>query len=511
MPSGTFGVYDWIAVTAYVAAILGVGFWSTRRSETSDDYFLAGRSISWPVTGLSLFATNMSGSTLVGLIGGAYQMGLVIYNYEWTAILALLVLIAVFLPAYRRLKITTAPEFLERRFDVRTRRSFSVLALTGNVVIDMAGTLYAGAVVLTAVLPSFSLEGGVVLLALLAGAYAIAGGLRAAVYTDVLQGALLLVGTGVVSLVAYWEVGGWAAVQANTSPDMRRLILPAGSDVLPWPGLCTGLLLLGVYYWCINQVMVQRTLAARSIKAARKGALLAGFLKVPVLFLLVMPGLFGLVLYPNLGNPDLVFPRLALDLLPAGVRGLILVAFIAAVMSTVDSVLNSASSLITMDFYASLRPDASQGRLVIVGRVVAAVVLAAGAVIAPQIEQFSSLWMYLQSALSYLTPPIVAVFLGGLVVPRITRHGAFYTLVGGSGLALALLVAQPSLHFLYVAALLFVASLVLMVVVSVVGPTEEPVGAEFMWQRGDATLSPKTQLVVAGLLVVVALVVGMLW
>lgn len=511
MPSGTFGVYDWIAVTAYVAAILGVGFWGTRRSETSDDYFLAGRSISWPVTGLSLFATNMSGSTLVGLIGGAYQMGLVIYNYEWTAILALLVLIAVFLPTYRRLKITTAPEFLERRFDVRTRRSFSMLALTGNVVIDMAGTLYAGAVVLTAVLPSFSLEGGVVLLALLAGAYAIAGGLRAAVYTDVLQGALLLVGTGVVSLVAYWEVGGWAAVQANTSPDMRRLILPAGSDVLPWPGLCTGLILLGVYYWCINQVMVQRTLAARSLKAARKGALLAGFLKVPVLFLLVMPGLFGLVLYPNLGNPDLVFPRLALDLLPAGVRGLILVAFIAAVMSTVDSVLNSASSLITMDFYASLRPDASQGRLVIVGRVVAAVVLAAGAVIAPQIEHFSSLWMYLQSALSYLTPPIVAVFLGGLVMPRITRHGAFYTLVGGSALALSLLVAQPSLHFLYVAALLFVASLVLMVVVSVVGPTEEPVGAEFMWQRGDATLSPTTQLVVAGLLVVVALVVGMLW
>ena len=511
MQSGAFGVYDWGAVVGYVAVVLCLGFWATRRSETSDDYFLAGRSISWPVTGLSLFATNVSGSTLVGLIGGAYQMGLVIYNYEWTAVIALLVLITVFLPAYRRLEITTAPEFLERRFDVRTRRSFSVLALTGNILIDMAGTLYAGAVVLTAVLPSFSLEGGVVVLALLAGAYAIAGGLRAAVYTDVLQSVLLLLGTGLVSVVAYWEVGGWTAVEASTPPSMRRLILPAGSDVLPWPGLCTGLLLLGVYYWCINQVMVQRALAARSLQEARKGALLAGFLKVPVLFLLVMPGLFGLVLYPNLGNPDLVFPRLALDLLPAGVRGLILVAFIAAVMSTVDSVLNSASSLITMDFYASLRPDVPQGRLVIVGRVVAAIVLAAGAVIAPQIEQFSSLWMYLQSALSYLTPPIVAVFLGGLVMPRINRHGAFCTLVGGSGLALALLVLQPSLHFLYVAALLFVASLVLMVGVSRVAPSAEPAGAECMWQQGDAELGRRTLLIAVGLVGVIVVVVGMLW
>ena len=513
MRSGSFGILDWVAVAGYVLVILGIGFWGTRRSDTSDDYFLAGRSISWPLTGLSLFATNMSGSTLVGLIGGAYQMGLVIYNYEWTAVVALLVLILFFLPVYRRLGITTAPAFLEHRFDTRTRRYFSALALTGNVFIDLAGTLYAGAIVMRVVLPGLSLEVCVGLLALLAGVYAIAGGLRAAVYTDVLQGVLLLAGTACVSAAAYWQVDGWGAVESATPPSMRRLILPAHSEVLPWPGLCTGLVLLGVYYWCINQVMVQRTLATRSLDDARQGALLAGVLKLPVLFLMVMPGLFALVLYPNLQNPDLVFPTLAFDLLPGGLRGLILVAFVAAVMSSVDSVLNSASALLTMDFYAALRPEASERRLVLVGRVVAAAVLVLGATIAPQIAQFSSLWTYLQSALSYLTPPIVAVFLGGLFVRRVNHLAAFSTLVAGSLLALILLLVDPGLHFLYVAGLLFLASLVVLAGVSYVttSETDAAPNADAMWQRDDADVAPETTTAAVLLLIAIAVTVGILW
>ncbi|MFB6272718.1 MAG: sodium:solute symporter [Salinibacter sp.] len=512
MRSGSVGPLDWIIVSGYVLVILGIGIWATRRSATSDDYFLAGRTITWPLVGLSLFATNMSGSTLVGLVGGAYQMGLAVYNYEWTAVVALVVLITVFLPAYRRLGITTAPEFLEHRFDVRTRRAFSALALVGTVLIDMAGALYAGALVLRVVLPALSLEMCVILLALLAGGYAVAGGLRAAVYTDVLQGSLLVLGAACVSGMAYWEVGGWAEVQAATPPAMRRLILPAGSDVVPWPGLCTGMVLLGVYYWCINQVMVQRTLAARSLDDARWGALFAGGLKLPVLFLLVMPGLFGAVLYPNLGNPDLVFPRLTVDLLPDGLRGLVLVGFIAAVMSSVDSVLNAASALLTMDFYAALRPEASEERLVAVGRTVAATVLVLGALIAPQIEQFSSLWTYLQSALSYLTPPIVAVFLGGLFVRRVHRHTAFYTLVGGSGLALLLLGVQPPLHFLYVAALLFVASLLLMGGLSWAVPApQSQVPNTALWRPEDGRLGRLVFGSLALLLAAVACLVGLFW
>ncbi len=512
MQLDAFGGLDWVAVGAYVCVIVAIGGWATRRSDTSDDYFLAGRSIAWPLVGLSLFVTNVSGSTLVGLIGGAYQMGLVIYNYEWTAVAALLVLILFFLPVYRRLGITTAPEFLERRFDTRTRRYFSALALTGNVLIDMAGTLYAGAVVLRVVAPSLSLEVGVWLLALIAGGYAVTGGLRAAVYTDGLQGLLLLFGTACVSVAAYWQVGGWGAVQNATPPEMRTLILPANSEVLPWPGLCTGLVLLGIYYWCINQVMVQRTLAARSLQEARWGALLAGALKIPVLFLMVAPGLFALVLYPNLKNPDLVFPTLAFELLPGGLRGLVLVAFVAAVMSTVDSVLNSASSLLTMDFYAALYPDVSERRLVVVGRIVAAGVLVIGAVVAPQIARFSSLWMYLQSALSYLTPPIVAVFLGGLFSQSVNRQAAFYTLLTGSGLAGVLLVVEPGLHFLYVAGLLFVASLGVMGGVSwgLAPPPREKTAAS-MWKRRDLRMEPTTAGIAVLLLGAVAVTVGMLW
>jgi SSS family solute:Na+ symporter len=512
MHSGSFGIYDWGAVAVYVAVILAVGFWATLQDRTSDDYFLANRSLRWPALGLSLFATNMSGSTLVGLVGGAYQMGVAVYNYEWTAVVALIVLIALFLPAYRRLGITTAPEFLERRFDARTRRGFSALALVGNVLIDMAGTLYAGAVVLRVIVPGWSLEVCVGLLALLAGGYAVAGGLRAAVHTDVMQGGLLLLGAAAVSGAAYGAVGGWGEVQAGTAPSMRRLLQPAESTVAPWPGLFTGMLLLGVYYWCINQVMVQRTLAARSLEEARRGALFAGVLKLPVLFLMVMPGLFAAVLYPELGTPDLVFPRLTVDLLPDGLRGLVLVGFIAAVMSSVDSVLNAASALLTMDFYAALRPEASEERLVAVGRMVAAAVLVLGALIAPQIEQFASLWTYLQSALAYLTPPIVAVFLGGLFVRRAHSHAAFYTLVGGSGLALLLLGLQPPLHFLYVAALLFGASLLLMggLTWAVPGPAR-PAPEAALWRRADGRLGRPVLTGVAALLAAVATLIAAFW
>ncbi|HKL87444.1 MAG TPA: sodium:solute symporter [Salinibacter sp.] len=512
MRSGALGVFDWIVIAGYALTVLGVGVWATRRSDTSDDYFLAGRSLPWVVVGASLFATNMSGSTLVGLVGGAYQMGLAVYNYEWTAVVALLALMVLFLPAYRRLNITTAPEFLERRFDVRTRRCFSALALVGNVLIDMAGALYAGAIFVNVVIPALSLETCVVLLALMAGGYAVAGGMRAAVYTDVLQGILLMLGAGCVTAVAYGEVGGWDAVVAATEPNMRRLILPAGNDVLPWPGLVTGLALLGIYYWCINQVMVQRALSARSLQQARHGALLAGFLKLPVLVVLVMPGLFALVLYPNLGNPDLVFPKLTLELLPTGVRGFILVAFIAAVMSSVDSVLNSASALVTMDFYATFRPQASEERLVLVGRIVAVVILVLGAVVAPQIQQFPSLWTYLQSALSYLSPPIVAVFAGGLFGPRVNRQGAFWTLAIGSALGGLLLVVQPALHFLYVAALLFVASVGMMMGVSyATAPPPQRKVAACLWRQTDAHLSRGTLRIVVVLLLAVALIVGALW
>jgi SSS family solute:Na+ symporter len=307
-------------------------------------------------------------------------------------------------------------------------------------------------------------------------------------------------------------VGGWTAVEAATDPSLRRLILPADSEVLPWPGLCSGLLLLGVYYWCINQVMVQRTLSTASLEEARYGALFAGVLKLPVLFLLVVPGLCAIVLYPNLGNPDLVFPRLAFDLLPAGLRGLVLVAFIAAVMSSVDSILNSASALITMDFYAALRPHAPERHLVLVGRIAAAVVLVLGAALAPQIEQFTSLWNYLQSALSYLTPPIVAVFLGGILGRRVNRQGAFATLVGGSALALLLLVLQPPLHFLYVAALLFVVSLTMLWGISyATGPPSPEKLTACLWTRRDATGARAVWVGAGLLLLAVAIIVAVLW
>ncbi len=446
--------------------------------DESEQYFLGGRNFIWPFVGLSLVATNMSGATFVGLAGGAYNQGISIFAYEWMSAVILVIFIFFILPFYLRSKVFTLPEFLENRFDRRSRMAFAGFNLFANMFIDMAAALYAGAILVKAIYPDVPLWVSIAALAILAAVYTVIGGLGAVMISDSIQATITIIGGFLVFFATYEAVGSFGAVSEAAGDRKMSLILPPGDEALPWPGLLTGVLVIGLYYWTTNQLVVQRSLGAKSLDHGRWGALLAGFIKLAFLFLFIFPGVMALVLYPNLKNPDTVFPTLVFDLLPVGVRGLVLAAVIAAITSTVDSILNSASTIVTMDFVKPYRPDTSQRGLVLIGRVATVVALVVAVVWAPIIANFDTLYGYLQSVLSYLVPPVVAVFLMGIAFKRINGVAAFLTLAIMQPLGVVFFVLIEvnelvPLQFLYAAGISFAVSILLLVGISVVGPTPD--------------------------------------
>jgi SSS family solute:Na+ symporter len=489
MPTFELTTLDITMVALYVVVIVGIGFYFSQHQESTDDYFLAGRSLTWSIIGFSLFASNMSTSSLVGMAGDAYAYGIAVYNYEWMAALVLIIFAVFFLPFYLRAEVFTMPEFLERRYDARSRYYFSAVTVLGNIIIDTAGALYAGALIIQIIYPEFPMWQSVMILAILSGLYTIAGGLKAVVYTDVIQAVLLIGASIVVSIIAFEKVGSWQAVTEATPPEMMSLIQPIDDPVLPWPGLITGVFLLGFYFWGTNQFMVQRTLGAKDLDHGRWGALFAGFLKVPVIFIMVLPGTFARVIYgpEAIEKADMVFPTMLFDLLPVGIRGLILAALVAAIMSSVDSTLNSASTLVTMDFVKKWKPDASNRVLVIIGRIVTGVFMLLAAAWAPVILDFPSLWQYLQTVLAYLSPPVVACFVIGLFWTGANRDSAFAGLVVGHLAAIALAVAEWQIpgfgiQFLYIPPILFAVSGATIAAVSWAGEPPDPKTVEeYTW------------------------------
>ena len=487
---------DYAIVAVYFVGVMFHGWYVSRKGQdTASSYFLAGGRLPWYLIGFSLYASNMSGSSFVGLMGGAYDNGMVIYNYEWTAAVLLVFFAAFILPAYLRAGIYTVPEFLEHRYSFRSKQAFSAFTLLAIMFIDTAGALYAGGLVITQAIPFLTLWQAVGVLALVAGLYTILGGLSAVVVTDTVQAILLILGAGVIFVLGMIEIGGWDSMVSRLEPGKMELIKPVGDDFLPWPGLW-GVMLLGFYYWTLNQFIVQRTLGARDLREGRRGAVFAGFLKVPNLFIMVVPGLIALVLYPNLDNPDLAFPMLAFDLLPIGLRGLVAAALIAAIMSSLDSALNAASTLATMDFVKPMRPRTSDRALVAIGRVVTGVAMIVGAVYAPSIAGFESLFQYFQSSLSYVVPPIVVVYLGGLFWRGATGPAAFWTIILGLVAGVPLFIAHevtnvwtetlglPDIHFTIMSSLMMFVGIAIYVGISAVTHQERDERVErLIWTR----------------------------
>lgn len=460
---GVLNTVDWIVIAAYATALLIICFRVARRSPDANELFLAGRSLGPTVVGLSLFASNISSTTVIGLPGAAWANGIAVANYEWMAAIVLILTVLFVLPRLLAAQLTTIPEFLEGRFDGRIRRYLSACSLFLSVVLDTAGSLYAGAVVINLFVPGFGLSANVAILAIIAGLYTSAGGLRAVAYTDVLQSVVLLLGACLLTYLVFAELNfDTTAVIDGLGEERLSLLRPLDDPTLPWLGTLIGLPVLGFYYWTMNQYVAQRLLGARDLNAAAAGSLLAAALKLLPLFIMVLPGAMAVLLMPELERQDDVFPMLIARYAPPGLAGLLIAGLLAAIMSSVDSTLNSASTLIMVDFVQPARPTLDSKTIARLGRYCTFGLMVIAALWAPVIDSFPGLFAYLQSTFAYVTPPLVAVFIIGLCTHRVNAVTAWRGLVSGHLLSAAAFAGSQlgwhDIHFTIIAGILFAAT-----------------------------------------------------
>jgi solute:Na+ symporter, SSS family len=474
-------VLDQLIVVVYFLAVFGIGVYFFRKAKTSRGYFLADKSVGWVAIGASLFATNISSEHFIGLAGSGASSGLGVGHFEWLAVFMAMMLGWVFVPFYLRTNVYTMPEFLERRYGAACRWYLTTVSVLAYVFTKISVSLYAGALVLRATV-GWDFYTSAAVMVVTTGVYTIFGGLAAVIYTELLQAIVLLAGAITLTLLGLSEAGGFAGLRAALPPDFFHMIKPSSDPGFPWTGIFFGAPILGIWYWCTDQVIVQRVLGARSEEDARGGALLCGALKILPVFVLVLPGLIARALYPEITGDD-AYPTLVVRLLPPGVIGVMVAALLAALMSSLSATFNSASTLITFDVYKKLHPDASEGRLVTVGRIFTVVMVGLGILWVPFIRYLSSeVYIYLQSVQAYISPPIAAVFLLGVTWPRANRYGAISALVAGAVLGAmrfilelnrtsaiaqsAAIAPLVSMNFLHFAILLFAVSVVLLVAVS---------------------------------------------
>ncbi|HZU32479.1 MAG TPA: sodium:solute symporter [Candidatus Angelobacter sp.] len=431
---------DILVIGLYFCVVFAIGFYFSRKERTSTDYFLAGRNVGWFAIGASLFVSNISTEHFIGLAGSGASSGLAVGHFEWLACFMLLILGWVFVPFYRRSNVFTMPEFLERRFNRSCATYLASISVIAYVFTKISVHLYAAAVVLERVVGWSPLTSAVILV-IATGIYTISGGLAAVIYTDLVQTLILVAGAVILTLLGLHQVGGFGALRASLPADYFHMIKPASDSAFPWTGIFFGAPILGIWYWCTDQVMVQRVLSARSEGNAKAATIFAGFLKILPVFILVLPGLIAVALYRELFqfgpngqvlNGDIAFPTMIVNLLPSGLVGLMIAALLAALMGAMSSVFNSASTLITLDFYKKFRPEATEKNLVRFGQAATGVMVLLGLLWVPFIHLISSqLYIYLQSVQAYISPPIAACFVLGILWPRLNGTGAFASLLTG--------------------------------------------------------------------------------
>lgn len=442
----TLQAIDWAAIGGYVLLIGAASFLLSRKPKSSEDYFLAGRSLRWPVIGASLFAANISAEHFVGLAGSGYAGGMAVGGYEWSAVFCLVPLIMLFLPFYVRNKIFTVPEFLEQRYGPGVRLFFSGFMVILSVLTKISISLWASSLVFTTLL-GWNPLAVIWVVGLGTALYTMKGGLRIVVYTDAFQTAILLTAAVVLTTVGLRHVGGWQGLHARLPAGMFSMVRPATDPDYPWPGIFFGVFLAGSFYWSMDQVLVQRAFAARDLDEGRKGAILCGFLKLSTPFLLVLPGLIARALYPNLPKPDQAYGRLLEDVMPAGLLGLTISGIGAALMGHVSATYNSVSTLVTRDFYLRWRPAATQAEQIRFGRGAVVAVFVLGSLWAPMIGRFGNLFTYLQTVQVFLMLPFAGIFFAGVLWRRTTAQGVAACLCT-AGVVCPLLMLNGQLHFL---------------------------------------------------------------
>ncbi len=459
----------------YLAGVVLVGILAARRGRRSDDYFLAGRNLPWWIIGGSLIAANISTHHFIGMSGRAFEIGLAVASYEWIAAIALILYGKFFLPYYLKTRITTMPEFLERRFDRRVRLVYAIICLIGYIVIELAVVLYTGSLAIQSLF-GLPLGWGLAILCVIGGGYTIWGGLKSVAYTDIIQVAVLIGGGLAVTLIGLDKVGATSGEQGGSvlsglqaiirdAPEKFHMVRPWDDPELPWVGVFFGgMWLANIFYWGCNQFITQRTLAARNVWHGQMGVVFAGFLKLLVPVLVVLPGIIAFRLYNAdtgilrhelvLAKSDLAFPTLVKQLLPAGWTGLVMAGLVGCVMSSIASMLSASSSIITFDIYRSYcKPRASEQELVRFGRITTAVVLAAGTGIGFLLRDLQAVFIYIQKYWSLAYPSVCALFLAGFFYKRASARGSLIAIIAGPVWAVGFMLAEnhglvPAIPFL---------------------------------------------------------------
>jgi SSS family solute:Na+ symporter len=482
---------DLAIIAAYFMVVFAIGFYFARKERTSTDYFLASRDVGWFFIGASLFVSNISTEHFIGLSGTGASSGLAVGHFEWLACLILLVLGWVFVPFYLRSNVFTMPEFLERRFSRHCAVYLAAISIIAYIFTKISVQLYAASVVLERI-AGWSLVKTAIVLVVATGIYTIAGGLAAVIYTDTVQTLILITGAVALTIIGLHRVGGLEHLRAIVPPSYFHMIKPTSDPSFPWTGIFFGAPILGIWYWCTDQVIVQRVLSARDEGHAKAGTIFAGFLKILPVFMLVLPGIVAYALFPDQVStkPDYAYPTLVLNLLPTGLVGLVMAALLAAVMGAMSSVFNSASTLVTLDFYKKIRPQASESQLVNFGRVATGVMVLLGLLWVPFIHYISSqLYIYLQSVQAYISPPIAACFVLGILWPRLNGTGAITSLLSGFVMGALRFIAEllaasgtqfqgfmellVKMNFLHYAILMFAICSLVLVVVSLMTPAPD--------------------------------------
>src|ERR1700719_2577137 len=488
---------DLTIIGVYFLVVFGIGFYFSRKERTSEEYFLAGRDIGWFFIGASLFVSNISTEHFIGLSGTGASSGLAVGHFEWLACLILLILGWVFVPFYLRSNVFTMPQFLERRFNRQCAVYLAGISIIAYIFTKISVQLYAASVVLERV-AGWSLWKTAVVLVIATGVYTIAGGLAAVIYTDTVQTLILICGAVALTIIGLHKVGGLEHLRTMVPASYFHMMRPSTDPNFPWTGIFFGAPILGIWYWCTDQVIVQRVLSARDEGHAKAGTIFAGFLKVLPVFLLVLPGLICYALYPQLftavdgkvTNGDIAFPTLVINLLPTGLVGLLIAALLAALMGAMSSVFNSASTMVTLDFYKKFRPTASEKQLVNFGRIATGAMVLLGLLWVPFIHLLSAqLYIYLQSVQAYISPPIAVCFIFGILWPRLNGEGAISSLLVGFVLGAARFIFEVldktrhynsaavrwlvDMNFLHYAVLMFVVCAIVLIGVSMMYPAPE--------------------------------------
>ena len=446
---------DWVVLGIYFLALIGVAVWVfIQKNNNTEDYFLAGRNVGWFVIGSSIFASNIGSEHVVGLAGTGFESGTPMAHYELHAWIVLL-LGWLFLPFYIRSGAFTMPEFLEKRFDSRSRWFLSVFSLLAYVLTKVSITIYAGGIVVSELL-GIPFWYGAIGIVVFTGIYTVIGGLKAVIYTETLQTVVLIFGSVAITYLGLQEVGGWSQLRETVtavSPDHFNMWRPMNDPQFPWTGLLIGGTIVGIWYWCTDQYIVQRTLAANNITIARRGAIFGAYLKLLPILIFLVPGIiaFALTLQQpevfQVTKADRAFPMLVKTLLPVGLKGLVAGGLMAALMSSLASVFNSCSTIFTIDIYKKIRPDKSEESLIRIGKIATAIIVVLGIIWIPIMEKIGGgvMYQYLQNVQSYIAPPVTAVFLLGIIWKRVTSDAAITTLI--SGLILLILRLGTEIYF----------------------------------------------------------------